>query len=66
MRSITAQVADVNTALLSVRKMIKAGHRVVFDDEGSYIEDKESGEWMELRDNGTMFILKLWCKKEGF
>ena len=46
--------------------MIKAGHRVVFDDEGSYIEDKESGEWMELRDNGTMFILKLGCKREGF
>ena len=40
-RGLTAQVADVNKALLSVRKVVKAGNRVVFDDdEGSYIEDK--------------------------
>ena len=32
-RSITAQVCDVNKALLSVSRMVKAGHRVVFDEE---------------------------------
>ena len=66
-RGITAQVADVSTPLLSVRKMLKSGHRVIFDSEGSYIEDKATGEFMSLRDDGNMFMLKLWCRRgEGF
>ena len=64
-RQLTAQVCDVNQPLLSVRKMMQAGIRVVFDSDGSYIEDKESGEWMDMRDDGRMFLLKLWCKR-GF
>ena len=43
-RSITAQVCDVNKALLSVQKVVKAGNRVVFEEEGSYIESKGTGE----------------------
>ena len=46
--------------------MMKSGHRVGFDDEGSYIEDKETAEWMPLRDDGKMFLLKLWVHKGGF
>ena len=65
-RSLTSQVADVNQALLSVRKMMAAGHRVVFDSEGSYIEDKETGEFMDMRDDGSMFLLKLWVRRGGF
>ena len=34
MRKLTAQVADVSQPLLAVRGMTKAGHRVVFDEEG--------------------------------
>ena len=62
-RRITTQVADVNQALLSVRKMIASGHKVVFDVDGSYIEDNGSGECMEMRGSGSMFILKLWARK---
>ena len=65
-RKITSQVTDVNQALLSVRKMMRSGHRVVFDSDGSFIEDKESGEWMDMRDDGRMFLLKLWVHKAGF
>ena len=65
-RKLTAQVADVNTPLLSVRKMMQSGHRVVFDGDGSYIEDKETGEIMSLKDNDTMHTLKLWIKRGGF
>ena len=44
-RKVTAQVCDVNKALMSVSKMVAAGNRVVFGgDEGDYIEDKVSGE----------------------
>ena len=63
-RDITAQVCDVNKALLSVKKALKAGHRVVFDDDGSYIEENASGEKMWLKEDANgMFILKLWVKK---
>ncbi len=65
-RRLTAHVADVNEGLLSVRKMMKSGYRVVFDTDGSEIIDKESGEVMTMRDDGSMFLLKLWCQKEGF
>ena len=49
-RRLTAQVCDVNKALLSVSKMVKAGNRVIFDPEGSYIEDKNTGECMNLKE----------------
>ena len=37
-RAVTAQVCAVTKNLLSVNDMTKNGHRVVFDDEGSYID----------------------------
>ena len=60
---MTAQVTDVNQALLSVRSN---NHRVVFDSDGSYIEHKTTGECMSMRDDGKMFLLKLWVKNTGF
>ena len=62
-RTITAQVCDVNKALLSVRKVMKAGNRVVFDEEGSYIEDKETSEKMWLNEEQGMFMVKMWVRK---
>ena len=65
-RGLTAQVADVNKALLSVRKVVKAGNRVVFDDdEGSYIEDKVTKERMWLREEQGMYMLRLWVRRES-
>ena len=65
MRKLTAQVVDVNQPLLAVRGMVSTGHRVVSDSEGSYIEDKTSGEWMDLTDDGKMYTLKAWACREG-
>ena len=64
-RGLTAQVADVNQGLLSVRKMMRSGYRVTFDEDGSTIVDKETGEIMNMRDDGSMFLLKLWCKQQN-
>ena len=61
-RQITAQVCDVNKGLLSVRKMVNAGNRVVFDRHGSYIEDAQTGEIMNLEEKQGMYILRLWTK----
>ena len=62
---LTAQVCDVNKALLSVSKVTKSGSRVVFDAEGSYIQGKNTGEVMNLVEKNGMYMLSLWTKR-GF
>ena len=64
-RTITAQVCDVNKPLLSVKKVMSAGNRVVFDDEGSFIEDKATKERMWLTEQHGMFMLKMWVQKDS-
>jgi len=64
-RNMTAQVCNVNKALLSVAKVVAAGNRVVFDSE-SYIEDKKSGEKIHLTEKGGMYMLKMWVANEDF
>jgi hypothetical protein len=61
-KNITAQVCSVNKAFLSVPKAVKAGNRVIFDDEGSYIENKATGEVTWLVEEGGMYALKMWVK----
>ena len=61
-RHITAQVCEVNKGLLSVRRMVAAGNRVVFDSQGSYVEDPQTGEVMNLEERQGMYILRLWTK----
>ena len=52
MKSVVAQVCEVNTGLLSVKKVTSAGNRVVFDEEGSYIQNKMSGEVTRIKGVG--------------
>ena len=40
--------------------MTAAGHRVVFDDAGSYIENKTTGEINMLYEENGNFIMDLW------
>ena len=61
-RHITAQVCEVNKGLLSVRRMVGAGNRVVFEPTGSYIEDPNTGEYMNLEEKNGMYVLKLWTR----
>ena len=65
-KQITAQVCDVNKSLLSVSKAVRAGNKVVFDDEGSYIENKATGERTWLKEENGMYALKLWVKATPF
>ena len=64
-RKITTQVCEVNKNLLSVSKVTKAKNKVVFDEDGSYIEDKVTGQRIALEEKGGMYTLKLWVR-EGF
>ena len=65
-RALCVQVAEVNKALLSVSKVVKAGNTVVFDEEGSFIEDKRTGQRMWMREDGGMYMLKMWVRNPGF
>ena len=63
---LTAQVTEVSKALLSVSRMVQAGNMVVFAKSGSYVEDETTGERIPLREQGGMYMLKLWIKKPVF
>ena len=52
-RSVTAQVCDVTKPLMSVHKLVKAGHKVVFDENGAYIEHKGTKERIWLQESGA-------------
>ena len=60
---MVAAVTDVDDALLSVSKVVRAGNRVVFDEEGSYIEHKQTGEVTPLSEVGGLYKLKMWVPK---
>ena len=40
-----------------------AGNTVVFDDSGSYVLHKASGEWIPLVERGGVYTLKMWIPK---
>ena len=56
-RSIIVQVRAVNKALMSVKKVMRAGNRVVC------IEDKVTGEKIWATDGGGMFMVKMWANR---
>ena len=65
-RSLTAQICAVNKTLMSVSKVAKAGNRVVFDDDGGYIEDKSTGERIWMEQIGGMYHVEIGVSREGF
>ena len=65
-KKMTIQVCDVNQGLLSVAKMVAAGNRVVFSASGSFVQDEQTGDTMELVEKGGMYMLRLWVKPQGF
>ena len=65
-RSVTAQVCDVNKPLLSVHRLVQAGNTVVFTQSGAFVEDDTTHERMWLQETGGMYMLKLWAPAAGF
>ena len=60
---IDLQVTEVHKPLLSVGKMIDAGQRVVFDPQGSYVEDTVTGDRIMMTRRDGVYELKLWAKQ---
>ena len=63
-RCVTAQICAVNKTLMSVSKIASRGNRVVFDDAGSYIEDKTTGERTWMQQIGGMYHIKMWVSRK--
>ena len=62
---MTAQICAVNKTLMSVSQVAAQGNKVVFDAEGSYIEDKASGERLWMEEVGGMYMLKMWVSRKS-
>jgi hypothetical protein len=61
---MTFQVTKVRGPLGSVRRICEAGNKVVFDEEGSYIENKKSKKRTVIEKVKGVYVLKLWVKRE--
>ena len=59
-RSMKLCAAPVTRPLASVKKICKAGHMIIFDDEGSYIYNKSTGEINMLREEEGNYMLDVW------
>ena len=59
-RGMVFQAAGVAKPLGSVKKMMQAKHRVVFDEEGCYVENKITGEINLMREEEGNFMLDVW------
>ena len=46
--------------------MVQAGNTVVFSRSGSFAQDDETGEKIYLREQGGMYMLKLWIRNQSF
>ena len=57
---MTFQLTGVGKALGSVKRITKAGHRVVFDEDGSFIVNKATGEVNALREKDNAYVLDLF------
>ena len=63
-RHMVASVTEVDDALLSVSKVVKAGNKVVFDQGGSYIENKTTGEVTPLLEQRGLYKLNMWVPRD--
>ena len=59
-RSMKVTAAPVTKPPASVKKICQAGHRVVFDEEGSYMLNKITGEVNLLREEEGKYMLDMW------
>ena len=47
---------------MAVKRVCKHGNRVVFDDDGSYVENKVTGERMKIEEDDGDYVLEMWVK----
>ena len=64
-KAMTVQVCPVHRPLMSVKMVCRAGHRVVFDDEGSYVENKITLERLKIIEKDGEYVIDMWIKSDA-
>ena len=59
---INFQVADVHRPLLSLSKAADMGFRSYLDNEGGWLEDMVSGEFIPIERKGDLYVLNIWVR----
>ena len=59
-KKMRIQAAAVSRPLASVKKMCKAGHMVIFDDQVSCLYNKSAGEVNNLREESGTYMFDVW------
>mgnify|MGYP002811270886 CR=1 FL=1 len=57
LRSMTFQATDVRKPLASVRRIVKKGNKVVFEEEESYILNKKTGERTKIDQEHSTYVI---------
>ena len=57
---VDVNVADVKSNLASGMRITQSNNRIVLDSEGSYIENKLSGNKIHIRHENGCFLFDLW------
>ena len=61
------RIAEVKKPLGSVRRFCEANNKVVFDEEGSYIENKRNGQRIPIKKENGVYYMTMWvAPEEGF
>jgi len=61
----TWQMAEVTRPLNSVRKICQKGNRVIFEEDGGWIQNLYTGDWTEFGTEGDIYTLDLWLPPAG-
>ena len=62
---VISQTANVTKPLAAAREIIKAGNRIVLDEDNSYIEKKTTNKRIPVDRKNDMFVVTLRVKKEN-
>ena len=61
--NVISQASDVTQPLGAAREMIKAGNRIVLDEEESYIQNKRTQKKIPMKRDNGMFIVTMKIQK---
>ena len=65
-KTITFQVADVHTALLSISRGADLGYECHLGKDGGFLEDQISGERIPLVRQEHLHMLRTWVRQDPF
>ena len=63
--NIVAQASDVTKPLGAAREIVKAGNRIVLDEDSSYIENKTTKKKIPITRKNGMFMVTMRIPDKG-